>query len=58
MDLIKLAETFIANIQVLRRVAIPIEVYESMKLKEGERVRVSIERLDSSVQENAKEEKQ
>lgn len=37
-------ESFIAYVQVLRRVAIPIETYEAMNLKEGERVRVTVEK--------------
>lgn len=38
-------ESFIANIQILRRIAIPIEVYEAMQLKEGDKVRISIEKI-------------
>ena len=38
-------ESFISSIQVLRRIAIPIEVYEAMQLKEGDKVRVNIEKI-------------
>lgn len=38
-------ENFVATIQVLRRIAIPIEVYELLDLKQGEKIRVSIEKV-------------
>lgn len=40
-------ESFISTIQVLRRVAIPLEVFETMQLKEGDRVRVTVEKIPS-----------
>lgn len=39
------SESFVAQIQVLRRIAIPIEVYNIMNLTEGESVRVTIEKI-------------
>jgi bifunctional DNA-binding transcriptional regulator/antitoxin component of YhaV-PrlF toxin-antitoxin module len=39
------SESFVAYVQVLRRVAIPIEVYEAMQLKEGDKVRVVMEKI-------------
>jgi len=38
-------ESFVATIQVFRRIAIPIEVFTLLQLKEGEKVRVSIEKV-------------
>lgn len=38
-------ESFVAYVQVMRRIAIPIEVYEAMQLKEGDKVRISIEKI-------------
>lgn len=46
-------ETFISNIQKLRRVVIPPNVFGVMGLKEGDKVRVTVEKLDSSVQKDA-----
>jgi bifunctional DNA-binding transcriptional regulator/antitoxin component of YhaV-PrlF toxin-antitoxin module len=40
-------ETFVATIQVLRRIAIPIELYELLSLREGEKIRVSIEKVSA-----------
>ena len=51
-------ETFISNIQKLRRVVIPPNVFGVMGLKEGDKVRVTVEKLDSSVQINQEEKKQ
>jgi bifunctional DNA-binding transcriptional regulator/antitoxin component of YhaV-PrlF toxin-antitoxin module len=42
-----MSESFLANIQVLRRIAIPIEVYETLKLGEGDRVRVTVEKVEA-----------
>lgn len=39
------SESFIAYIQVLRRVAIPKQVFELLHLNEGERVRVTVEKV-------------
>ena len=38
-------ESFIATIQKLRRVAIPPNVFEVMGLQEGDKVRVTIEKI-------------
>ncbi len=55
-------ESFIATVQKLRRVVIPPNVFEVMGLKEGDKVRVTVE-LIGSVQkvifeDKTKEEKQ
>ena len=39
-------ETFIANVQKLRRVVIPPNVFEVMGLKEGDKVRVTVEKME------------
>ncbi len=44
-----MSETFISKIQKLRRVVIPPNAFDVMGLKEGDKVRVTIEKLDSSV---------
>jgi len=46
-----LPESFVAKIQKLRRIAIPVEVFELMKLQEGQTIRVTVE----CVQNNQKE---
>ena len=53
-----MTDTFISNIQKLRRVVIPPNVFEVMGLKEGDKVRVTIQKLDSSVQSNQGDKKQ
>jgi bifunctional DNA-binding transcriptional regulator/antitoxin component of YhaV-PrlF toxin-antitoxin module len=50
-------ESFIATVQQLRRVVIPPNVFKVMGLKEGDQVRVTIEKLEQSVQLVDKEEK-
>jgi bifunctional DNA-binding transcriptional regulator/antitoxin component of YhaV-PrlF toxin-antitoxin module len=40
-----MTESFIATIQKLRRVVIPSNVFEVMDLKEGEKIRVTIEQV-------------
>jgi hypothetical protein len=40
-------ESFIANIQKLRRNFIPPNVFEVMDLKEGDKVRVAVEKLEA-----------
>jgi bifunctional DNA-binding transcriptional regulator/antitoxin component of YhaV-PrlF toxin-antitoxin module len=40
-----MAESFICEVQVLRRIAIPKTVYETIDLKDGDRVRVTIEKV-------------
>lgn len=40
-------ESFLANIQALRRVVIPPNVFEVMNLKEGDKVRVTVEKLEA-----------
>lgn len=49
-------ESFIAFVQKLRRVVIPPTVFKTLELSEGQTVRVTIEKLVSSVQLEAKEE--
>ena len=44
-----MSETFIAKIQKIRRVAIPIQVYEHLKLSEGQKVRVTIEYITADL---------
>jgi bifunctional DNA-binding transcriptional regulator/antitoxin component of YhaV-PrlF toxin-antitoxin module len=39
-------ESFIANVQKLRRVVIPPNVFEVMNLAEGDKVRVTIEKVE------------
>lgn len=38
-------ESFIVEVQVLRRIAIPKAVYETLNLKDGDKVRVTIEKV-------------
>ncbi len=40
-------ESFVAKIQKLRRIAIPVEVFELMKLQEGQTIRVTVECVQS-----------
>jgi antitoxin component of MazEF toxin-antitoxin module len=40
-------ETFLADIQKLRRVVIPPTVFKTLELSEGQTVRVTIEKLAS-----------
>ena len=44
--LIKMPESFIATVQKLRRVVIPPNVFEVMGLKEGDKVRVTVEKME------------
>ena len=39
-------ESFISTIQKLRRVVIPPNVFEVMDLKEGDKVRVTVEKME------------
>lgn len=48
-------ESFLADVQKLRRVVIPPAVFKTLNLTEGETVRVTIEKLVSSVQLEAKD---
>jgi len=41
-------ECFIAKIQKLRRIAIPVEVFQLMKLQEGQTIRVTVECVQSN----------
>ena len=36
-------ESFVAKIQKLRRIAIPVQVFQLMKLQEGHMIRVTVE---------------
>ena len=40
-----MTETFICKLQAKNRVAIPVAYVETMKLKQGDKVRVSIEKV-------------
>ena len=40
-----MTESFIAEVQVMRRVAIPKFVYETLGLADGDRVRVTVEKV-------------
>jgi len=42
-----MTETFIAKIQAQGRIVIPILYMETLKVKEGDKVRVSIEKVRS-----------
>ena len=42
-----MSESFIAKIQKLRRIAIPVEVFQLMKLQEGQTIRVTVECVQS-----------
>lgn len=39
------SESFIVEVQVLRRIAIPKTVYETLNLKDGDKVRVTVEKV-------------
>ena len=43
----KVPESFIATVQKLRRVVIPPNVFEVMGLKEGDKVRVTVEKMEA-----------
>lgn len=40
-----MSESFISTIQKLRRVVIPPNVFEVMDLKEGDKVRITVEKI-------------
>ncbi len=40
-------ESFIATVQKLRRVVIPPNVFEVVGLKEGDKVRVTVEKMEA-----------
>jgi len=42
-----MAETFIAEIIAMSRITIPIGIRELMKLKEGDKVRMTIEKIEA-----------
>lgn len=48
-------ESFVAKIQKLRRIAIPVEVFELMKLQEGQTIRVTVECVQSDHKESTEE---
>lgn len=50
-------ESFVAKIQKLRRIAIPVEVFELMKLQEGQTIRVTVECVQSDHKETTGEKK-
>lgn len=39
-------ESFLVEVQVLRRIAIPKTVYETLDLRDGDKVRVTIEKVN------------
>jgi bifunctional DNA-binding transcriptional regulator/antitoxin component of YhaV-PrlF toxin-antitoxin module len=39
-------ETFVTEVQVLRRIAIPKTTYEILKLNHGDKVRVTIDKAE------------
>ena len=39
------SESFICDVQVLKRIAIPKTIYETLDIKDGDRVRVTIEKV-------------
>lgn len=40
-----MTETFIAEVQAQNRIAIPLLVFELMKLNQGDKVRIEIEKV-------------
>ncbi|MFA5714762.1 MAG: hypothetical protein WC998_03410 [Candidatus Paceibacterota bacterium] len=41
-------ESFIVEVQVLRRIAIPKATYETLGLQKGDKVRVTVEKVDGA----------
>lgn len=51
-------ESFVSKIQKLRRIAIPVEVFQLMKLQEGQTIRVTVECVQSDRKEKMSPETQ
>ncbi len=48
-------ETFVVKIQKLRRIAIPVGVFELMKLQEGQTIRVTVDCVQSNHKDKMEE---